>query len=120
MGWSTTIVSPPDGDMGDYMRSLELLLARGDRVYYPTHGPAVTQPRQHVQALIGHRRMREAQILGRLQAGEGIIANMVSALYTDTDPALHPAAQRSVLAHLLDLQQRGRAVFDGTKWKLAA
>jgi glyoxylase-like metal-dependent hydrolase (beta-lactamase superfamily II) len=120
MGWSTTIVSPPDGDMGDYMRSLDLLLARDDRVYYPTHGPAVTQPRQHVQALIDHRRMREAQILGQVRAGEGTIANMVSALYTDTDPALHPAAQRSVLAHLIDLEQRGRVAYDGARWKLAA
>jgi glyoxylase-like metal-dependent hydrolase (beta-lactamase superfamily II) len=120
MGWSTTIVSPPDGDMGDYMRSLDLLLARDDRVYYPTHGPAVRQPREHVQALIDHRRMREAQILGQVEAGEGTIANMVSTLYTDTDPALHPAAQRSVLAHLIDLQQRGRVACDGEQWKLTA
>jgi glyoxylase-like metal-dependent hydrolase (beta-lactamase superfamily II) len=120
MGWSTTIVSPPDGDMADYMRSLELLRARDDRIYYPTHGPAIVQPRQHVQALIDHRRMREAQILERLEAGEDTIAAMVSALYTDTDPALHPAAQRSVLAHLIDLEQRARVAFDGEKWKLAA
>ncbi len=120
MGWSTTIVSPPDGNMAEYMRSLELLLAREDRVYYPTHGPEITEPREHVQALIRHRRMREAQILGQLEAGEGTIAGMVAALYTETDPALHPAAERSVLAHLLDLEQRAWVAFDGDKWKLAA
>lgn len=120
MGWSTTIVSPPDGSMADYMRSLDLLLAREDQVYYPTHGPAIAEPRHHVQALIRHRRMREAQILDQLKAGQGTIAAMASALYTDTDPALHPAAQRSVLAHLLDLRQRGLATADGETWRLAA
>jgi len=120
MGWSTTIVSPPDGDMAAYMKSLERLLARDDRVYYPTHGPAVEDPKGHVQALIDHRRMREAQILEQIEAGEGTIAGMVTKLYTETDPALHPAAQRSVLAHLIDLQQRGRVAFDGDTWRLAA
>jgi glyoxylase-like metal-dependent hydrolase (beta-lactamase superfamily II) len=120
MGWSTTIVSPPDGDMGDYMRSLDLLLTRDDRVYYPTHGPAIAEPRRHVQALIDHRRMREAQIVGQLASGEGNLSRMVAALYTDTDPALHPAAERSVLAHLLDLQRRARVAYDGENWNLAA
>ena len=120
MGWSTTIVSPPDGDMADYMASLDLLMARDDRVYYPTHGPAIETPRAHVQALIDHRRMREAQILRQIEAGEGSIPAMVDALYRDVDPALHPAAQRSVLAHLIDLQRRGRVAYDGEKWKQAA
>jgi glyoxylase-like metal-dependent hydrolase (beta-lactamase superfamily II) len=119
MGWSTTIVSPPDGDMAQYMRSLELLLGRDDRIYYPTHGPAIPDPKAHVRALIGHRQMREAQILAQLEAGEGSIANMVGALYTDTDPALYPAAERSVLAHLLDLEQRGWVASAGNIWNLA-
>ena len=119
MGWSTTIVSPPDGDMADYMASLDLLLARSDRIYYPTHGPAITDPRAHVQALIAHRRGREAQILAQLEAGEGSIPNMVTALYQDTDPALYPAAARSVLAHLVDLRERGRVTNDGETWTLA-
>lgn len=119
MGWSTTIVSPPDGDMADYMASLDLLLARSDRIYYPTHGPAITDPRAHVQALIAHRRGREAQILAQLEAGEGSIPNMVTALYQDTDPALYPAAARSVLAHLIDLRERGRVTNDGETWTLA-
>ncbi len=120
MGWSTTIVSPPDGDMADYMRSLDLLLERDDAVYYPTHGPAITDPKGHVRALIGHRRMREKQILDQIEAGEGRIAAMVTELYRDIDPALHPAAQRSVLAHLIDLRDRGRVAFEGDQWKLAA
>jgi glyoxylase-like metal-dependent hydrolase (beta-lactamase superfamily II) len=120
MGWSTSIVSPPDGDMADYLRSLDLLMGRDDHIYYPTHGPAITNPKAHVQALIEHRRMREAQILDQIAAGEGAIPAMVAAVYRDVDPGLHPAAQRSVLAHLIDLEQRGRVAFDGEKWKQAA
>jgi glyoxylase-like metal-dependent hydrolase (beta-lactamase superfamily II) len=120
MGWSTTIVSPPDGDMAAYMASLELLLSRDDQVYYPTHGPAITDPHDHVRRLIAHRRGREAQILDQLQQGEGSIEQMVPNLYTDTDPALFPAAARSVLAHLLDLEARGRVRSDGERWSLAA
>ena len=120
MGWSTTIVSPPDGDMADYMASLDRLLERDDQVYYPTHGPAITEPKTHVRALIAHRRMREAQILAALQEGEGIITDMVPMLYRETDPGLYPAAARSVLAHLLDLEARGRVARSGENWRLAA
>jgi len=120
MGWSTTIVSPPDGDMADYMASLERLLERDDSVYYPTHGPAITEPKTHVRALIAHRRMRETQILAALQDGEGIITDMVPLLYRETDPGLYPAAARSVLAHLLDLEAQGRVARSGENWRLAA
>jgi glyoxylase-like metal-dependent hydrolase (beta-lactamase superfamily II) len=120
MGWSTTIVSPPDGDMAAYMASLERLLARDDAIYFPTHGPAIETPHDHVKALIAHRRGREAQIVGQLAAGEGRIPAMVRALYTDIDPALHPAAARSVLAHLIDLRERGRVRQEGEIWSLAA
>ena len=120
MGWSTTIVSPPDGDMAAYMASLDKLLARDDSVYYPTHGPAITDPNGHVRALIAHRRGREAQILAQIEAGQGDIAAMVPTLYADTDPQLFPAAARSVLAHLIDLESRGRVRRDGDIWSLAA
>ena len=120
MGWSTSIVSPPDGDMAAYMASLELLLARDDRVHYPTHGPAIQAPREHVQRLIDHRRMRERRILEQVGAGEETIPSMVAVIYTDTDPALHPAAERSVLAHLIDLERRGRVVLQGDRWRLPA
>jgi glyoxylase-like metal-dependent hydrolase (beta-lactamase superfamily II) len=118
MGWSTTIVAPPDGDMAAYMASLDKLLARDDRVYFPTHGPAVEQPQEHVRKLIAHRRMRERQILEQVQEGEGRIPQMVANLYQDTDPRLHPAAERSVLAHLIDLARRGRVVRDREVWRV--
>lgn len=120
MGWSTTVVSPPDGDMTLYMRSLDRLLARDDAVYYPAHGAAVAKPRSHVRALIAHRRMREKQILARLEAGAGRIPAMVEAMYRDIDPRLHPAAGRSVLAHLVDLERRGLVQAEGERWTLAA
>jgi glyoxylase-like metal-dependent hydrolase (beta-lactamase superfamily II) len=119
MGWSTTVVAPPDGDMADYMASLERLLGRTDRIYYPAHGPAVDDPRGHVRRLIEHRHMRERQILGRIESGEGRIPAMVAAIYTDTNPRLFPAAGRSVLAHLLELERRNIVRQEGEGWTLA-
>ena len=119
MGWSTTVVSPPDGDMTLYMESLDKLRGRADRTYLPAHGPAVDNPQAHVRALAGHRRMREKQILASLEAGEGRIPAMVAAMYRDIDPGLHPAAARSVLAHLIDLERRGLVRPEGEAWALA-
>ncbi|MDR2858043.1 MAG: MBL fold metallo-hydrolase [Novosphingobium sp.] len=110
MGWSTSVVSPPDGDMTAYMASLQKLIDRDDRVYYPAHGPEVTKPRQLVRGMIGHRRQRENQILRRIEAGEARIAEMVPQMYKGVDRRLWPAAERSVLAHLIDLQRRGRVL----------
>jgi glyoxylase-like metal-dependent hydrolase (beta-lactamase superfamily II) len=120
MGWSTSIVAPPDGDMGAYMASLDALLKRGEAVYYPTHGPAIERPHAHVRGLIGHRRMREKQVLAQLEAGEGRISVMVTRMYAGLDPKLHGAAERSVLAHLIDLEARGLAMRRGDAWALAA
>ena len=120
MGWSTTVIAPPDGDMSDYMESLDALLRRGDRIYLPAHGPAVEKPHSHVRALKAHRRMREKQILAQLEGGEGRITFMVEAMYRDVDPRLHPAAGRSVLAHLIDLERRGMVRGEGGRWTLAA
>ena len=119
MGWSTTVVAPPDGDMADYRASLDRLLGRDDLVYYPAHGPAVTDPSAHVRRLIEHRRMRERQILDHLGRGEGRIAAMVAEMYADIDPRLFPAAGRSVLAHLVDLDRRGLVRAEGETWTLA-
>ena len=119
MGWSTSVVAPPDGDMADYMASLELLLGRDDRIYYPAHGPAVEDPHTHVRRLIDHRRMRERQILDHLERGEGRIPAMVEAMYSAIDPRLFPAARRSVLAHLVDLERRRRVRREGEQWTLA-
>lgn len=100
MGWSTTVVSPPDGNMADYMASLDKLLARDDLVYYPTHGAPIASPQAFVTQLIGHRREREDQVLACIAAGCDSIEAMVRKLYADVDPRLHRAAGRSVLAHL--------------------
>ncbi|WDF73022.1 MBL fold metallo-hydrolase [Novosphingobium sp. KACC 22771] len=107
MGWSTTVVSPPDGDMSDYMASLDKLYERADRVYYPAHGPQIDKPQQMVRGMIGHRRMREKQIQRALETGPSTIEIMVGQMYPGLDVRLHRAAGRSVLAHLIDLQQRG-------------
>ncbi len=120
MGWSTTVVSPPDGDMAAYMASLDKLLGREDAVYYPAHGPAVEKPKNHVRALIAHRKMREKQILTQLNRGEGCIFSMVETMYKEIDPRLHPAAARSVLAHLIDMETRGLVRQDDDQWRLAA
>jgi glyoxylase-like metal-dependent hydrolase (beta-lactamase superfamily II) len=118
MGWSTTVVSPPDGDMTAYMVSLQLLQTREDTVYYPAHGPAVTKPRQLVRGMIGHRRQRENQILKLIAAGTGVIEAMVPQMYKGVDKQLWPAAGRSVLAHLIDLEQRGSVVRGGATWSI--
>jgi glyoxylase-like metal-dependent hydrolase (beta-lactamase superfamily II) len=107
MGWSTSVIAPPDGDMAAYMASLDKLLGRRDAVYWPTHGPAITEPREHVRAFIAHRREREAGILDCLRNGNGRIDAIVERLYVGLQPGLHRAAGRSVHAHLIDLTARG-------------
>ena len=120
MKWSTSVVSPPDGDMAAYMASLQKLYDRKDRIYYPAHGPAVENPRQLVRGMIGHRRMRERQILSELGKGPRPIAQMVEAMYKGLDSRLKGAAGRSVLAHLVDLNQQGRVTLDGDVWRATA
>jgi glyoxylase-like metal-dependent hydrolase (beta-lactamase superfamily II) len=113
MAWATTIVAPPDGAMADYMASLETLLAREDRIYLPGHGGPVTEPASFLRGLRTHRRMRERAVRERIRAGDRLIADMVKAIYRDTDPRLHGAAALSVLAHLEDLVGRGEVVWEG-------
>ncbi len=119
MGWSTTIVSPPDGNMTHYMQSLDKLLGRPDRLYLPAHGPSIDNPHAHVRGLVAHRRLREKQILAGIGAGQGSVADLVASMYRDVDPGLHPAAARSVLAHLIDLEGRSLIVERGDRWTLA-
>jgi glyoxylase-like metal-dependent hydrolase (beta-lactamase superfamily II) len=118
MGWSTSVVSPPDGDMAAYMESLALLQAREDARYYPAHGEPVDKPQRLVRGMIVHRRQREAQILTQLDSGPQSIVAMVPNMYKGIDPRLHPAAGRSVLAHLIDLQAKGRVQVEGDVWGL--
>ena len=119
MKWSTSVVSPPDGDMAAYMASLQKLYDREDRIYYPAHGPAIEKPRQLVRGMIGHRRQREAQILRELGKAPAPISALVEAMYKGLDSRLKGAAGRSVLAHLLDLQNKSRVTQDGDVWTLA-
>ncbi len=113
MGWSTTIVAPPDGAMGPYMASLDKLRTRNDAIYWPGHGGPVSEPQRFVRAIASHRRARETAILQRLKAGDRLIAQIVPRLYDGLDPRLHGAAALSVFAHLEDMVQRGIASSDG-------
>lgn len=118
MGWSTTVVSPPDGDMADYMASMALLLDRKDRVFYPAHGPAIESPRRLVRGMMGHRKQREGQILRFVERGTGVIEDMLPSMYKGLDPRLYGAAGRSVLAHLIELERQGRVARSGDQWKI--
>jgi glyoxylase-like metal-dependent hydrolase (beta-lactamase superfamily II) len=120
MGWSTTVVSPPDGDMKAYMESLATLMVREDSIYYPAHGPAVERPQRLVRSMLSHRKQRERQILRHVERGEGTIPQMVGQMYRGIDPRLHGAAGRSVLAHLIDLEDRGTVVQADERWLLAS
>jgi glyoxylase-like metal-dependent hydrolase (beta-lactamase superfamily II) len=113
MGWSTSVIAPPDGNMRDYLRSLAKLLEREDAVYWPTHGPAIADPKPFVRAFIEHRREREAAILDRLAKGDTEIPTMVRAIYIGLPQVLHGAAGRSVLAHLIELVADGRVASEG-------
>lgn len=113
MGWSTSIVSPPDGNMEQYMASLRLLLERDDEVYWPTHGPAITDPKPIVRSFIEHREDRERQIMEQLAAGHTRIQDMVPIMYAAVDKRLYPAAARSVFAHMEHLVATGAVVTKG-------
>jgi glyoxylase-like metal-dependent hydrolase (beta-lactamase superfamily II) len=113
MGWSTTIVAPPDGDMADYMSSLEAVIAAEFATLWPTHGAPVTEPAPFLAAYRAHRLEREAQVLARLEAGDRTIAAMVPTLYAAVDPRLWPAASLSVQAHLIKLVKEGRVAVEG-------
>ena len=112
MGWSTTVVAPPDGNMRQYMTSLDAVIAREFDVLWPTHGALVTQVRPFLEAYRAHRLEREAQIVQRLAAGDRTVAEMVPVLYAAVDQRLWPAASLSVLAHLIKLVEDGAAVSD--------
>lgn len=113
MGWATTVIAPPDGDMGAYLGSLDALLAREDRIYLPTHGAPIEKPKAFVRAVRAHRAMRDGQILAELRKGRTRIKDIVGALYADVDPRLHGAAALNVFAHLIRLVNIGEAVCDG-------
>jgi glyoxylase-like metal-dependent hydrolase (beta-lactamase superfamily II) len=113
MGWSTTVVAPPDGDMGDYLASLRKLLARDDAILWPTHGGPVRDPKSFLAAYLAHRLEREQQILDALRQGATLIPEIVDRIYLGLDPRLKPAAGLSVLAHLLLLTKQSRVTSSG-------
>lgn len=113
MGWSTTVVSPPDGDMAAYMRSLNHLLTRDDAIYYPTHGAPITDPKPFVRGLIRHREDREDQIMACVRDGIDRIPDMVARMYRDVPEYLHRAAARSVLAHIIHMTETRRITTNG-------
>ena len=113
MGWSTTVVSPPDGDMHAYMRSLDKLAARAERIYWPTHGGPIEDPARFVAALAAHRRDRERQIADCLGDGLDTIPAMVARIYAEVPTALHGAAGQTVLAHLIHMVATGRVEASG-------
>jgi hydroxyacylglutathione hydrolase len=114
MGWSTSLVSPPDGDLGDFLRALDRLAARtGDRLYLPGHGDPVSEPAARVAELAAHRRARQAQIEAALAEAPGTAAALAARIYTEVPPALLPAAARNVLAHLLEMLRQNRAACAG-------
>ena len=120
MGWSTSVILPPDGHMGDYMASLLKLAARDDRVYYPAHGPPVEAPAKLLRGTIAHRRAREAQILKALGAEAMGVEALVARNYPGLDPALVAGAGASVLAHLIHLEEQGRVRRSGATWHTCA
>jgi glyoxylase-like metal-dependent hydrolase (beta-lactamase superfamily II) len=108
MGWSTSVIPPPDGRVADYLASLRLLVDRDDAVYYPTHGPPITEPRPYVEALIEHRLDREREIVDLLSSAPRTIPELVAVMYADVREELHEPAARSVEAHLVKLVEEGR------------
>ncbi len=119
MSWSTSVVSPPGGDMRDYFNSLDVLLKRDDDVYLPGHGPALREPRDLVRAMLAHRVMREHAIAEKLKQGPASTYTLMDTLYSQVNPRLRRAAERNILAHLLKMEIEGKVVSDGENWRTA-
>lgn len=119
MSWSTSVVSPPGGDMRDYFASLRLLLDRSDDVFLPGHGPTLSKPRELVREMLTHRMMREQAIAKRLSQGAAGTFTLMDTLYSQVNPRLRRAAERNVLAHLLKMEAEGKVVREGEVWRAA-
>jgi glyoxylase-like metal-dependent hydrolase (beta-lactamase superfamily II) len=118
MGWSTSVIAPPDGNMGEYLDSLEKLKARDDAIFYPTHGSPIADPTQWLRQLIAHRQMREAQVIAALEEGALTVAELAERLYPGIQPALRAAAGQQIAAHLEHLRARGQAAPGNGRWRL--
>jgi glyoxylase-like metal-dependent hydrolase (beta-lactamase superfamily II) len=120
MGWSTTVIGPPDGDMRSYFDSLRKVQARADQVFWPTHGAPVTDTKPFLRAFVDHRLEREAQVLAAVRSGQTSIRQMVEVLYAGVRKELHKPAARSVLAHLIKLVDDGEVVVESDVPRLRA
>jgi len=114
MGWSTTVVSPPDGDMRAYIDSLRKVMGRDDLSLWPTHGAPIMSPKPFLQAFLDHRLEREAQVIAAVRSGQSDIEGMVKQMYADVREELHKAAGRSVLSHLINLVDDGVVKVEGS------
>lgn len=119
MSWSTSVVSPPGGNMADYFASLRRLLERNDDVLLPGHGPTLPEPRNLVREMLVHRMMREQAIERALAKGATGTYALMNTLYSQVHPRLRRAAERNVLAHLLKLEAEGKVQRDGELWRAA-
>jgi glyoxylase-like metal-dependent hydrolase (beta-lactamase superfamily II) len=119
MSWSTSIVSPPGGDMRDYFASLNLLLGRDDDIYLSGHGPMLRDPRSLVREMLTHRMLREQAIAKKLTGGSFDTYTIMDTLYSQLNPRLRKAAERNVLAHLLKMEAEGKAIQEGELWRAA-
>ena len=119
MSWSTSVVSPPGGNMADYFASLHLLLDRTDDVFLPGHGPMLPEPRKLVREMLTHRMAREQAIETALAGGASGTYTLMDTLYSQVHPRLRRAAERNVLAHLLKLEAEGKVQRDGEMWRAA-
>lgn len=113
MGWSTTVIVPPDGNMDDYIISLEKLLSRREEKFFPTHGPVIDEPKKLVSYYISHRLNREKQIIDAIKKGNNKISEIVKMIYKDVDKSLHPAAAMSTLAHLKRMENNQEVTVKG-------
>jgi len=117
MGWSTSVIAPPDGDMAAYLESLGKLLLRDDEIYYPTHGSPIADPQNWLRDLIAHRHQRAGQVADAVRSGSDTIETIAAQLYPDLDPALRGAAMAQVKAHLDLLEKQGRVIRDGLGYR---
>jgi len=117
MGWSTSVIAPPDGDMAAYLESLERLRTRNDQIYYPTHGSPIADPQGWLRDLIAHRHERAAQVADAVVSGSDTIETIAAQLYPDLDPALRSAAKAQVKAHLDLLEKQRRVMRDGVRYR---
>lgn len=113
MGWASTMISPPDGDLSAFFASCEMLLARGETTYYPGHGAPVADGPARTREMVAHRKAREAEILASLAKGAKTPRALTQEIYQDTPPALHGAAMRNVFAHLIDLTNKEKTAPSG-------